>query len=228
MSRVLDWLLGLVSCQPLIAMLMPATPVDPEAHLNGMLAEIEKMDDEKAFLDRQLLGMRRDYVRLMKEGKGAAARVLRGQMQEHVSRCKALEKRNLLLVGQYNELRAMREESTMVKSSVLTTTMLREQASTMRRDMKALGGADGVQTVLDDIAEVKQDAADLVGFASRSLLPEDIRGSGVAAAPLSLDEELDAYLGELEEGESKAASSVHEPPSAQRDPYGQEGMLVGN
>lgn len=226
MARVYDWLLGFVNCQPLLAALLPAPQADPTAHLEAMRLEIEKMGNEKDFLDRELLKMRKEYVELTKAGKNAAARVLKQQMAEYVSRCKKIEQRNKLVLGQYNELLHLREDTKMVETSVVTTTLLKRQATEIRQNMRALGGTDGVQTTLEDIADAKQDAADLVGFASRSLLPEDIRATGVVAAPLTIDEELDAYLGELME-DSRPASSVQEAPAPHRDPYAQEGMLVG-
>lgn len=228
MARAWEWLLGAFNCQPLLAMLTPAAPVDPNAHLETLRDKIEKMGDEKAYLDKKLVKMNGEYRELLKKGRVAAARILKEQMAQYVQRCKKIEHDNKLVLGQYNELLHMREDSKMVEASVTTTALLKSEATRMRSNMRALGGADGMETVLEEIADIKQDAADLVGFASRSLLPVDIRDTGVVTAPMSLDEELDAYLGELEVGTSRAASSVAEPPAVVVDPYVTTGTLIGN
>lgn len=221
MARVWEWLSGAINCQPLLAMLTPAAPLDVGAHLRGIDDEITRIGEQKTVLINEMKAMRRELAKALAQNNLLAANTVRRQLKEHMEECKRLDARNLALVGQSNELARMHGDTEMVKMAARTTALLSEQARMIRREIRVVGGEDGIKDTLDGIAGTKEEAAAIIDFTSRALVPKtakDYRETGVAIPELNSDEELDEYLGSFEQ-DTQVASSSRDPPVQRADPY---------
>lgn len=230
MARVWDWLTTAINCQPLIAMLTPEAPVDIHAHLRSLNRKIDNLDEEKTHLVSELQKLRVRHSELLAKKDVGRANIVRAQMGELVKRCKEIDAHNMLLVGQYSELEKVHGETDLLKTSAQTTALMQQQTRQMSKHIRTVGGADGLQSTLDRIADVKQESSELIAAASRALIPDgaiQMRETGVMLPPTSIEEEIDDYLGQLEGDESQAASSVHEPPTPTADPYATGPVLIG-
>lgn len=215
--------MSVANCHALTAALTPSQPLDDATHLRNILAEIEKMEKEKMWLDDELRKIRAALPKTTQQA------TLKNQAMQYIKRGKEIERRNLALVGQYDELCALRGDRELVNMSARTAALFKEHASHMRQDMRQLGGAEGVRTALENIADVKQDAQDLIAFSSRALIPDgmqELRDTGVLPTPLTIEEELDQYLGLADQEESRPASSIQESPPLRLDPYTPVGELI--
>lgn len=223
MSGAFYWLMsGIGNCRSLFSFLTPEAPVDTAAHLRLLDDKLEMLEGEKKMLLNEMSVMRVDCKKLQERNDKVRAAALMAQLQIHLQRCREIDEEAKLVLGQYNELKKMHRESDMVKQSVQTASLLKQHARQMHRQVRDIGGAEGAHTVMQDIADAQQEARDVISFASRPLIPNnigDVLTTGIVTAPLDPLDDLDQYLGALDEGTGHAASSVQEPPVSTTDPY---------
>lgn len=222
MSSAYAWLTSLIDCKAVAQFFTPTPPINVEDHLRKMNSSLDLLENRKARLVHELHVLQRQREELKRKGQNVA--IVEQQLMQHIGTIKEIDARNKQIVAQYNEVARANNRREMLATSVETTKVLTAVSRDIKVQLRSVGGTDKVQEVIDNIGDTMDEADRLSAFTSRAVLPEGMdtfRETGVLPKPLSLDDELSAYL-----DISPAASSVSEPTAIVSSPYGDAQVAV--